>query len=125
MSEPDQVILIVDDDKTTCLTLGAILKRMGHKTAAGGTCSEARELFEADRPKLIFLDIELGQEDGTKFCEWVRAQEEGKDVPIIMGTSHNEREYIVGSIAAGANDFIIKPYNPLQIKERVEKHLGK
>ena len=124
MKRSDGVILVIDDDRTTCRILTAMLQRLGFKTVAGECCAEARELFEVEAPALIFLDIELGDDDGTDFCAWVRSQENGKEIPIIMGSSHNEREYVERSIKAGANDFLVKPYHPLSVKERLEKYLG-
>ena len=47
----------------------------------------------------------------------------GADIPIVMGTSHNEREFVLRAVNAGADDFVIKPFQALTIKERLEKHL--
>lgn len=125
MTDSQNTILVVDDDDFVCRFVGAMVKRLGFEVATAVDCAKAKEQFEAHIPILIFLDIELGEEDGTEFCSWVRQQGNGNKIPVVMGSSHNEREYIVRSIKAGANDFIVKPYHALAVKKRIIKHLGK
>ena len=123
MDNSDRKILIVDDERVARRILGAMIQRLGYSTIEADGCESARESFTEELLALIFLDIEMGEESGLEFCSWVREQESGADIPIVMGTSHNEREFVLRAVNAGADDFVIKPFQALTIKERLEKHL--
>lgn len=124
MNAPAKAILIVEDETVSRRILAAMVKRQGFEPIEADSCEQGRKLYEKRLPSLIFLDIDLMDGSGIDYCKWVRDREDGEKVPIIMGTAHNEREYIARSIKAGANDFVIKPFKALAIKERLDKYLG-
>lgn len=127
MKKNGDSILIVEDEKVTRRILASMLARQGYDVAEAESCAQAREAYTLRVPVLIFLDIELeGTEgNGLDFSSWVREQETGKHIPIVVGTSHSEKEYVQKAVAAGANDFLVKPYKVLSVKERLAKYLGK
>ena len=104
-------------------TLCRMLERIECKGVEAESIEQAQELYDASSPDLIVLDIQLRDGDGLAQCTAWR--EAGVTVPIVICSSHNERETVHRAIKAGATDFIIKPFQTHDVKERIAGHLPK
>jgi len=104
-------ILIVDDDLTSRLILEATLKKLGHQVTAVKDGLEALIAFEKGRVSLIISDRVMPDLDGLELCRRIRAARRTQYTYIIMLTSVGGKEgYLVG-MKAGADDFIVKPFD--------------
>jgi DNA-binding response OmpR family regulator len=114
-------ILIADDDDVLRLRLQAMLAKRGYEvmTAADGT--EAWDkLQRSDPPRLAILDWMMSQMDGTEVCRRVRAAPALKAMYLILLTSRESKEHVIQGLEAGANDYIVKPFDPEELRARVE-----
>jgi DNA-binding response OmpR family regulator len=107
-------VLIVDDEPTVCDVVGRYLRTDGFETLVAHDGAEAIErACDAD---LVVLDLMLPGVDGFEVCRRLRA---GFDVPIIMLTARRtEIDKIVG-LQLGADDYVVKPFNPRELVARV------
>lgn len=113
-------ILIADDDDVSRLGLEALLTRHGHEVVAVSDGAEAWEILEGeDPPRLAIVDWLMKQVDGVEVCRRVRLRPDLRDVYLILLTSHGDGEHIVAGLAAGANDYVTKPFNRNELLARV------
>jgi DNA-binding response OmpR family regulator len=116
-------VLIVDDNYRIRKLLVDILS-LRFTVLEAGTADEARRSIAEDQPELIFLDVILPDQNGFDFCAEIRACPETARIPVIISTGLGGREDVVRAFAAGATDYIVKPFTLLTVLEKVEKVLG-
>ncbi|NJN68103.1 MAG: response regulator [Chloroflexaceae bacterium] len=113
-------ILIVDDDPISQKTLRALLSTQGnYELVLAGSGMEALELAVKLMPDLILLDVMMPGMDGFEVCRRLRDDPLLSEVPIIMITGLDDRESRLQGIEAGADDFIIKPFDPHELQARI------
>lgn len=113
-------ILIVDDNLDLLSGLQDSLEHKGYHVIIAGDGKEALRLFYAERPDLLILDILMPKMDGWQVCQRVR---EMSDVPIIMLTARDEKEDIVKGLNLGADDYLVKPFDVVELLARVHAAL--
>ncbi|WP_010651341.1 response regulator transcription factor [Oceanobacillus massiliensis] len=116
----NETILVVEDDADIRHLLQLYLRQDYHVIVAG-TGNEALEFFHSDAPALILLDILLPGMDGLAVCREIRTYSE--EVPILFLSSRSEYEDRIYGLEAGADDYIIKPFDPGEVLARVKAHL--
>jgi DNA-binding NarL/FixJ family response regulator len=118
-------ILIVDDDPEIRSVVAKLLARIGLATteAAGG--DEALTAVRRNRPSLVLLDVQLPDMSGYELCRELR-QELGEELPIIMlsGAKTDALDRSAG-LLLGADDFIVKPFDPDELRARVRRLLAR
>jgi len=109
-------ILIVEDDLALSDVVSFTLRRAGFEilTAYDGLAAVAS--WEANRPGLIILDLNLPKLDGLEVCRRIRAIEK---TPIIMLSVRSGDEIVVKGLELGADDYIVKPFSPSQLVARI------
>lgn len=110
------LILIVEDDPDIMQILDAYLIRDGYRTVRAGDGETAITHFSMLRPDLILLDIRLPKLDGIDVLTRIRRE---RDTPVIMVTALAEDMDKLTGLRLGADDYIIKPFNPQEIIARV------
>lgn len=118
MSQPG-IILIADDERLGQETLAALLGPLGQQIIFASNGAEALDLAIARQPDLILLDVMMPQIDGFEFCRLARATPAIAEVPIIMVTALDDHESRLQGIEAGADDFVSKPFDRLELRARV------
>ena len=113
-------ILVVEDEKAISDILVFNLQREGYDTLAAYDGAEGLRCALEEAPDLILLDVMLPEMDGFEVCRRVRAQ---SDIPIIMLTAREEEADKVMGLELGADDYITKPFNPLELVARVKSQL--
>lgn len=113
-------ILIVEDEPTISQTLRFNLERLGHRVWEAPDGRKAIELAFQKMPHLILMDIMLPHVDGFQACAVIHSQ---LNVPIILVTAKGSEEDKVVGFAAGAVDYITKPFVLAELLRRVELHL--
>src|SRR4051794_3516226 len=111
-------ILIVDDQPTGRETLGALLGNQGYHLAFASNGAEALKQAVVLSPDLILLDIMMPVMDGFEVCRRIRATPEIADVSVIIVTALDDRDSRLQGIEAGADDFITKPFNRVELRAR-------
>jgi two-component system OmpR family response regulator len=108
--------LIVDDHAGIRDALAAYLAREGMRTRTARDAAEARSLIEELEPDLLVLDVMMPGEDGFSLCEHVRSH--GR-VPVIFLTAANELSQRVAGLEIGADDYLTKPFEPIELLARI------
>ena len=102
-------VLIIDDDAAFTLLAQETLQQAGFEATIAANGREGLTAFEAGKPDLVLLDVELPGGNGFDLCTKLRALSPGFDVPIVMVTGHDDTASIAKAYQVGATDFIHKP----------------
>lgn len=115
-------ILAVDDDPMVLDLLKGSLPAAGYPDiTTAGSAAEAMEIIQtAERPFDCFLlDIQMPQMSGIELCDWIRYIPEYSEAPILMVTAMSDKVFINQAFAAGASDYVTKPFDPLELTTRM------
>jgi two-component system response regulator MtrA len=113
-------ILVIDDDNALREMVGIVLENAGYQSVFCADGAHALPIFNHEQPDLVLLDVMLPGEDGVSVCRKIR-QDSG--VPIIMLTARGETEDVVQGLEAGADDYVVKPFQPNELIARVKARL--
>jgi two-component system response regulator MtrA len=113
-------ILVVDDDTAISEMIGIVLRGEGYEPQFAADGAEAISLFRTMRPDLVLLDLMLPGIDGIQVCSTLRAE---SGVPIIMLTAKGETTDVVKGLESGADDYVVKPFNPKELVARIKTRL--
>jgi len=118
--ENPAIILIVDDEPDTRSLVSHTLKIGGHTIIEAGDGLEAKECCAKHVPDLIVTDIAMPNMDGNEFVRWFRAEFTEYFVPILMLTALDDVENKVEGLNVGADDYLTKSFNFLELQARVQ-----
>lgn len=113
-------ILVVDDDAALAEMIGIVLVGQGYEPVFCGNGAEVLDRFRETNPALILLDVMLPGLNGVAACEALRAE---SGVPIIMLTARADTADVVRGLEAGADDYVVKPFNPTELVARIRTRL--
>lgn len=116
-------VLIVDDMPTAREMLGALLSVEGHNLLYATSGGELLDNLEEFNPDVILLDVMMPGLDGFEVCRQIRADERWQHLPIILITALDSRQDLVDGLDAGADDFLHKPVNGIELRARVRSML--
>jgi CheY-like chemotaxis protein len=123
-SEPN-LILIVDDTPTNIALISALLKAEGYRTKAATSGEKALAVANGEeKPDLILLDVMMPGMDGYQVCEQLKANPSTSDIPVIFLTGLMNPEDEQRGFAAGAADYVYKPFSPAVVRARVKIQLA-
>lgn len=110
-------ILIVEDDKNTSKLVKTYLEQEGFSTVAAFDGEQALRLAQIESPGFVILDVMLPKVDGWEICRELR---KFSDVPILMLTAREEEIDRILGLSLGADDYVVKPFSPRELVERVK-----
>jgi putative two-component system response regulator len=113
-------ILIVDDEPIIRLTLESFLAPLGASLVIAENGEKGLELAEATRPDLVLLDVMMPGMDGFEVCRRIRTSPALAELPVIMITALDDRESRLKGLRAGADDFLNKPFDGVELLARVQ-----
>ena len=116
-------ILLIEDDPVSSNLLKNIFRNEGYEVTETKDGVKGLETALIDPPDLICLDVVLPGLSGYEVCRTIRQDENGALIPILMITSLTKREDIVKGLKSGANDYITKPFSPMEVMARVKVNL--
>jgi two-component system, sensor histidine kinase and response regulator len=114
-----KLIIVVDDDGDTVASVASIGRKAGYEVRGLTSGEECLEILSRIAPHLIMLDINMPQLDGFETCRRLRLNPNGKHVPVAFLTARTKVEDVKDGVAAGADDFIVKPFNASYLLERM------
>lgn len=110
-------VLIVDDERNICEIIRLYVEKEGYQTLCAYDGDQAIRLFADESPDIVLLDIMLPKKDGWQVCREIRAT---SNVPIIMLTAKGELFDKVLGLELGADDYIVKPFEPKELVARIK-----
>ena len=110
-------ILVADDDRNICELLKLYLEKEDYSVVLAGNGEEALARFDEENPDLILLDVMMPKLDGWQVCRELRKKSE---CPIIMITAKGETFDKVLGLELGADDYVVKPFEPKEIIARIK-----
>lgn len=119
------LVLVVEDDEHIAQVLRFMLERQAYRVVhlADGRAASEHIRSASERPDLVLLDVMLPYVDGFELVGLARARGDWDGVPILMLTAKNTERDTVRALDAGANDFVIKPFQPNELLARVRRFL--
>lgn len=113
-------ILVVDDDKEIVGAIEIYLKKEGYHILKAYNGNQALKIIQENEIHLVILDIMMPEKDGIETLEEMRKD---KKIPVILLSAKSEDYDKIGGLNAGADDYITKPFNPLELIARVNSNL--
>jgi two-component system OmpR family response regulator len=110
-------ILVVDDQRDIREPLGRYLDKQGMRVSLAASAADARELLKRTAVDLVILDVMMPGEDGLSLCRHLR---ETVNMPVILLTAMAEDADRIVGLEVGADDYVVKPFNPRELLARVK-----
>lgn len=118
--------LIVDDSSTMRRIIINTLNKLGHQDVAeAGNGKEGLDRLNAGPVDLIITDWNMPEMSGIEFIRTVRSTPEIKHTPVLMVTTNAAKDDIVEALKAGVNSYVVKPFTPDTMKEKIEAVLAR
>lgn len=123
--EAQQTILIVDDTPDVLLVLSRRLESWGYKVLTSEDGEEALGIADRQPLDLILLDIMMPRMKGREVCARLKANPKTKHIPVIFLTALGLSDHVKAGMDTGAEDYIVKPFEPAELKERIRVCLAR
>jgi len=122
MNSERKTVFIVEDDENISYLLGFMLEREGFRVTLAADGKKAMEFVDKEfPPSIILLDIMLPHHNGYEILTRIRQKLSWKKVPVIMLTTKAMEKDIVRALKLGANDYILKPFQPEELMARLTR----
>ncbi|MCP1109128.1 two-component system chemotaxis response regulator CheY [Lachnospiraceae bacterium PF1-21] len=117
-------IMVVDDAAFMRMMVKDTLAKGGYTDVCeAGDGAEALEMYQAEKPALVLMDITMPNMDGLEALKAIRGIDSNANV--VMCSAMGQESMVIDAIKSGAKDFIVKPFKPERIIDTVEKIVGK
>ena len=113
-------VLVVDDHAASRMTAVALLGMEGYEVIEAESGSTAVHLVAQKQPDLILLDVMMPEMDGFEVCQLLKQDEQTRLIPVIFITALNDRRSRIRGIEVGADDFLSKPFDRVELAARVK-----
>jgi CheY-like chemotaxis protein len=118
-------ILIAEDEPDIRDLVAFTLRFAGHEVVAVANGAEAVEAAPLEMPDLILMDVRMPQMTGYEACEKIKADTRVKDIPVVFLSAKGQDSEIQAGLSAGATDYLLKPFGPMELTEKVKELLEK
>lgn len=124
-TNPQPTILLIDDEQKLLDLISLRLRLLGFQVITATSGEDGFLRAEEHHPDLIILDVTLPGEDGLTVCGRLTQSETLGSVPVLMLTARSEVEDANRAMAAGARDYMVKPYDPVVLQAKIRRLLGR
>lgn len=113
-------VLIVDDSSAMRQIIANTLKKLGHEDiAVAGDGAQGLQVLQAEGADLVLTDWNMPRMDGREFVRHLRTMPGLDRVPVLMITTHAERSDVMLALESGVDDYVVKPFTPELLKEKI------
>jgi two-component system OmpR family response regulator len=123
METPKIRIMVVEDDVAASTFIAEVLKIAGYEAIVVNDSSKAMEIANSVLPQAILLDLMMPPPDGFKLCKMLRADPTFHRTPILIVTALDNTDSKIVAIGAGANDYLVKPFQIDDLIAKVQRLL--
>jgi two-component system alkaline phosphatase synthesis response regulator PhoP len=117
-------ILVVDDEARVREMIEFRLRLFGYEVLHAANGSEALAVASREMPDLVLLDVMMPELDGFQVCSRLKQDETTRRIPVIMLTAKAEAKDVTRAFNSGAVDYVVKPYDPAVLQQKVVQHLA-
>jgi CheY-like chemotaxis protein len=115
-------ILIVEDNKDSSEILGQFITKFGHQALKAKNSKEGIALAEAERPDLIFMDMDLPDVDGVKTTAILRQNPKTSNIPVVALTAWIAEVWREKALRVGIATYLLKPVSPQTLRETIDQY---
>ncbi|MCA1689889.1 MAG: response regulator [Actinobacteria bacterium] len=119
-----ETVLVVDDDRVMRLLCRRVLERGGYAVIEGKDGAEGIDLAMSRRPAVAIFDWEMPGLSGVEACRLLRGQPDLAGIIVVVLSGHDDDEHRAAALAAGADDYLVKPIEPRRLVQRVGELVG-
>ncbi len=117
-------VLVVDDDPEIVTFLATLLELEGIESTVATSAAAALEKLEHGLPNLVLLDIAMPDRDGLDLCRALKKDPRTRDVPVFVVSARPGKDVVERALAAGAEEFIRKPFENQELISRIRGRLS-
>ena len=117
-------ILVVDDEARVREMIEFRLRQFGYEVLQAANGRDALAMASQEKPDLVLLDVMMPELDGFQVCRRLKQGEATRDIPVVMLTAKAEAKDVTRAFNSGAVDYVVKPYDPLVLQQKVLQNLG-
>lgn len=118
------LILVVDDEESLREAMTLILETSGYSAVSAGSCDEALSIISENPPSLILSDINMPSRSGYDLLEALKEAQVCPKVPLVFVSAQGTQTDVERGLAAGAKDYVTKPFTPGRLLECVSAQMG-
>lgn len=118
--KPAAKVLVVDDDAAIRAICSEVLANVGYQVLAAESLEKARVALREERPQMLLLDVHLPDGDGLEFLEEVNEERAARHLSVMFVTARSDTASKVRALRLGADDYLVKPFDALELAARVE-----
>ena len=118
-------ILIAEDEPDIRNLITFTLRFAGHEVTTAQNGEEALELASTVMPDLILMDVRMPRMDGYEACKRMKADEKLKHIPVVFLSAKGQEAEVQTGLEAGAEEYILKPFSPDELTDRVKELVDK
>jgi CheY-like chemotaxis protein len=118
-------ILIAEDERDIRDLVAFTLRFAGHEVVPVENGAEAVEAAPREMPDLILMDVRMPRMTGYEACEHIKADERVRHIPVVFLSAKGQDSEIQAGLAAGASEYLLKPFGPMELTEKVKELLEK
>jgi two-component system chemotaxis response regulator CheY len=114
--------LVVDDSKTIRIIVGRTLKELGYEVCEAGNGKEALKVMASEKMavNLVLADWNMPEMNGLELLKLLRQDPDLASLKVVMVTTETELDHMVSALAAGANEYVMKPFTKDILREKLE-----
>ena len=116
---PQRTILLIDDEVNLRRVVSRRLEQQGYRALTAGSGEEGLQIAEAEQPDLVLLDIMMPKMKGRDVCARMKADPKTAHIPVIFLTALGLADHVKAGMDAGAEDYIVKPFDAPKLMERI------
>ena len=117
-------ILVVDDEARVREMIEFRLRQFGYEVLQASNGRDALAVASQERPDLVLLDVMMPELDGFQVCGRLKQNEATRHIPVVMLTAKAEAKDVTRAFNSGAVDYVVKPYDPAVLQQKVLQNLG-
>ena len=117
-------ILVVEDNETILKLILFILENEGFRVQSTSRGDEALHLAKETHPDLVLMDVMMSPVNGYEVCRTLKSERDTRDIPVVLLSAKGQKKEQEEGLNAGANAYMVKPFEPDELVEGLKKHLN-